>query len=72
MIETMRPVYLESMHWPVMKSASGQVRRAADNYGDVECPFCDVVFAPERTQVSVGDKCKCCGAEVIEIQALSV
>lgn len=65
-IETLTPVYLENTHWPVMRSGD-RVRRAADNYGDVECPFCDVVVTPERNLVTVGDKCWRCGAAVVRI-----
>lgn len=35
---------------PVLQDSDGRERRAVDNYGDIECPFCDVVISSEHMQ----------------------
>ena len=65
---SMVSVYLECTHWPVVRDSEGRERRAGDHYGDIECPFCDHVLAPEKTTLNVGDKCKRCSGTVVRIE----
>lgn len=57
---------------PIMRDNRGRIRTATDHYGDVECPFCDHVLAPENTPVILGDKCKRCSGEVIGFEPLFI
>jgi len=47
-----------------MSCDSRKDRECGDNYGDIECPFCDKVFRHEGETFKLGDRCKFCNAEV--------
>lgn len=57
-------VYRQETHRVVMESC-GRRRACGDNYGDIECPSCDAVVAPEGHQMRLGDKCWRCGAVIV-------
>lgn len=67
-MDEMIPKYLESPARPFAKDGQGAVRECADNYGDVECPFCDHVICPEGKLLKVGDKCPNCPAVIVELR----
>lgn len=64
MTDTMVSRYLECSHWPVLRDSEGRERSAGDNYGDIECPFCDFVVCNDGATLTVGDQCKRCKATV--------
>jgi hypothetical protein len=70
MVTEITPVYLENKHWPVAKN-SEEEERCGENYGDVECPFCDSVICPERKLLRLGDKCWSCHAEIVRFEELA-
>ena len=42
----------------------GKTRVAGDNYGDIECPFCDRVVLHEQQEFKIGQHCGNCGAKI--------
>lgn len=62
--------YLENRFWPICKDRDGRKRVAGDNWGDIECPFCDHVLCAEGHKLKINDKCKICKATVIEFKVL--
>lgn len=64
------PKYLENDSWPIAQDSQGTQRMCADNYGDVECPFCDVVICREGDVMDIGTKCWRCSAIVINFEKL--
>lgn len=51
---------------PMLQSRDGRKERAVDNWGDVECPFCDRVIVSVTEQNHEISGCPHCGAEKIE------
>lgn len=69
MANQMIPEYLNMSHNVIMKNSGGDItRKAADNFGDIECPFCDFVLAPEKTILKTGQRCKRCNAFVDDLE----
>ena len=64
------PIYLETHAIPIFRSPQNHIKWAGDNYGDIECPFCDNVVCNEKETIRLGDKCKCCNAELVAIRIL--
>lgn len=60
--------YEENYDWPILRTESGREKGAGDNFGDIECPFCDKVLCNEGSVLKIGDKCRSCGAEVIKFK----
>lgn len=69
MVTEMTPVYMENRYAPVAKNSERE-RRCTDDYGDVGCPFCDMVISPERKVLKLGDKCWKCKAEIVRFEDL--
>lgn len=64
--------YLENRLWPICQDSDGRKRSAGDNYGDIECPFCDHVLCVEGNELRLNDKCLRCKAEVVEFDERTV
>lgn len=39
-----------------------------ENYGDIECPFCDSVLCNDGHALKLGDQCKKCHAKVVRFE----
>jgi hypothetical protein len=65
----MKPCYEKNDFWPILqaKAVPGRMHAAAENYGDIECPFCDHVITPEGSIIRVGQECLACHAKVVFI-----
>lgn len=55
--------YDKNEHWPYMER-EGRRYSCGDNYGDVECAFCDKMIAREGEEIAVGHACWNCGAAI--------
>lgn len=62
--------YLEIWDWPMLQDSQGTVKSAGDNYGDIECPFCDYVICTEGNVLSIGDRCRKCSGTVVSFRNL--
>jgi hypothetical protein len=60
--------YLNTWRWPICKSGERE-RKCGDNFGDIECPFCDKVLCAEYSVLRIGDNCSC-GAEVVRFNTI--
>lgn len=69
MIKSIVAEYLKNPHWPICKN-HGIERTCGDNYGDIECPFCDKVLCVEGHELKLGDQCKFCNAKVVLFRSL--
>ena len=70
MITKIIPKYLQNEAWPICQDSYGHQRKATDNWGDIECPFCDHVICAEGSELKINDKCSRCNAKIIEFKPL--
>jgi hypothetical protein len=68
MITKIIPKYLQNEAWPICQDSYGRKRKATDNWGDIECPFCDHVICAEGCELKINDKCSRCNAKIIEFK----
>lgn len=77
MKDAMQDVVFKNLHnshspadvWPQMTDSIGRIKSCGDNYGDLECAFCDAVIAPEGTEIRKGHTCWRCSASVLVFAA---